>query len=146
MEIRLVRREELPQLLGLCRQLHQDGWLEEGPAALAIWEEIQNSSGYHIIVAGEGERLLSTCTLLVVPNLTHQGRPYGLIENVVTDRDHRGQGLASACLGFAKELAQQRGCYKLMLMTGRKDAATLGFYASAGYRSEEKTAFVQWLP
>ena len=146
METRLVRREELPQLLRLYRQLHSHGWLEEGPAALGGGEEIRSMPGYHIIVAVEGGRLLSTCTLLVAPNLTHQGRPYGLIENVVTDRDHRGQGLASACLGFAKELARKRGCYKLMLMTGRKDDATLRFYASAGFSSEEKTAFVQWLP
>lgn len=143
--IRLIRREEFSQLLSLYRQLHQTGWLEEGPAAWTLWEKIQSTPGYHIVVAAEGEHLLSTCTLLVVPNLTHQGRPYGLIENVVTDQRHRGQGLAHSCLAYAGELARQANCYKLMLMTGRKDDATLHFYASAGYRSGEKTAFVQWL-
>ena len=71
-------------------------------------------------MAAEGEKLLSTCTLLLVPNLTHQGRPYGLVENVVTDVTHRKQGLANACLDYAKELAEKEQCYKLMLMTGRK--------------------------
>lgn len=145
MEIRPVDRGDLPQLLQLYRQLHGEGWLEEGPKAQALWETIFKSPGYTIVVAAEGGRLWSTCTLLVVPNLTHQGRPYGVVENVVTDAERRGQGLAGACLAYAKELAQKEHCYKLMLMTGRKDAATLDFYRKAGYRSDEKTAFVQWL-
>lgn len=145
MEIRLIHQNELPELLRLYRQLHKDGWLEEGPAARAIWEKLGQLPGCYVIVAAEGEKLLSTCTLLLVPNLTHQGRPYGLVENVVTDVTHRKQGLAKACLDYAKELAEKEQCYKLMLMTGRKDSATLRFYQEAGYSSEEKTAFVQWL-
>ena len=92
-----------------------------------------------------GEELVSTCTLLIVPNLTHQGRPYGLIENVVTHPAHRGKGLATGCLHFARQLAQEQGCYKLMLMTGSKRQSTLRFYERAGYRSDVKTAFLQWL-
>ena len=40
--------------------------------------------GYHILAAVEGGEVLSSCTLLIVPNLTHGGRPYGVVENVVT--------------------------------------------------------------
>lgn len=145
MDIRWIRPEELPQLLALYRHLHPEGWLEDGPQAWQIWEAIENMPGYSIIVAEEGGELLSSCTLLLVPNLTHGGRPYGLIENVVTHPDHRNQGLASACLAFAKRLAQEQNCYKLMLMTGSKRESTLGFYRQAGYRSDQKTAFVQWL-
>ena len=81
----------------------------------------------------------------MVPNLTHGGRPYGLIENVVTRPDCRNRGLATACLDFARALAAEQGCYKLMLMTGSKRESTLDFYRKAGYRSDQKTAFVQWL-
>lgn len=145
MEIRLIRPQELNGLLELYRHLHPEGWLEDGPRARQIWEAIENMPGYSIIVAEEGGELLSSCTLLLVPNLTHGGRPYGLIENVVTHPDHRNQGLASACLAFAKRLAQEQNCYKLMLMTGSKRESTLDFYRKAGYRSDQKTAFVQWL-
>lgn len=145
MEVRPLCPKELPQLLELYRFLHQDGWLEDGPAARQIWEAIQSVPGYHILVAVEGGEVLSSCTLLIVPNLTHGGRPYGVVENVVTHPDYRGRGFATACLDFAKELAQEQRCYKLMLMTGSKKASTLNFYRRAGYRSGEKTAFVQWL-
>ena len=96
-------------------------------------------------VAEEGGRAVSTCTCLIVPNLTHMQRPYALIENVVTDAAYRNRGLASACLARAKEIAIQENCYKLMLMTGSKEQKTLDFYAHAGYSSLDKTAFVQWL-
>lgn len=145
MEIREIQRDELPQLLALYRHLHPEGWLEEGPDAQKIWQAIQAAPGYHIVVAEEGGELVSTCTLLIVPNLTHLGRPYGLIENVVTHPAHRGKGLATGCLNFARQLAQEQGCYKLMLMTGSKRQSTLHFYERAGYRSDVKTAFLQWL-
>lgn len=145
MEIREIRIEELSQLLELYHHLHKDGWLDPGPQAQALWETIGKMPGYHILVAEEEGRLLSSCTLLLVPNLTHDGRPYGVIENVVTHPDHRCKGLASGCLALAKRLAQEKNCYKLMLMTGSKRQSTLHFYEQAGYRSDEKTAFVQWL-
>ena len=52
------------------------------------------------------------------PNLTRGVRPYAFVENVVTRADARGHGYATACLNHAKALAQQAGCYKMMLLTG----------------------------
>lgn len=97
-------------------------------------------------MAVEGGEVLSSCTLLIVPNLTHGGRPYGVVENVVTHLSHRGKGFATACLDYARKLAEKQRCYKLMLMTGSKQESTLRFYREAGYRDDQKTAFVQWLP
>jgi GNAT superfamily N-acetyltransferase len=76
---------------------------------------------------------------------THGQRPYAIIENVITDENHRKCGLATACLDYAKKIAEQHNCYKIMLMTGSKDDSTLRFYQKAGYNAEDKTAFIQWL-
>lgn len=62
-----------------------------------------------------------------------------------TDEAYRGKGYASGCLDFAKKIAEDAGCYKIMLLTGAKDDKTLDFYRSAGYNSDEKTAFIQRL-
>ena len=82
---------------------------------------------------------------MVVPNLTRDARPYALVENVVTRADCRRQGHASACLARAVEIARDAGCYKVMLMTGARDAGTLAFYRRAGFDGGEKTAFVRRL-
>ena len=73
------------------------------------------------------------------------GRPYAFVENVVTHTDYRGKGYATACLNYAREMAQNANCYKMMLLTGSKSPKTLAFYQNAGYNSSDKTAFIQWL-
>jgi Acetyltransferases len=76
-------------------------------------------------------------TLHVLPNMTYGGRPYGLIENVVTEKDHRGQGHGRAVIGRLAEAARAAGCYKLMLLTGQARNAR-GFYEAVGFSADAK--------
>ena len=89
-------------------------------------------------------KLVSTCTLTVIPNLTHGARPYGLIENVVTHPDYRKQGLGNQILDYALSAAWEQNCYKVMLMTGSKREETLRFYENAGFQSGVKTGFIAY--
>lgn len=68
-----------------------------------------------------------------------------MIENVVTREEDRGKGYASACLQYAKQIAKEKNCYKMMLLTGSKNESTQNFYKGAGYNSKDKTAYIQWL-
>ena len=104
-----------------------------------------DDENHHLIVCELGGRLVSSCVCVIIPNLTRGVRPYALIENVVTDEAYRRKGYASGCLDFAKKIAKEAGCYKIMLLTGAKDDKTLDFYRRAGYNSNDKTAFIQKL-
>ena len=86
--------------------------------------------------------LVASCTLAVVPNLTRGCRPFGVIENVVTHASHRRRGYGKEILREALSTAWSANCYKVMLLTGRKDEATLRFYESAGFDRHGKQAFV----
>lgn len=110
-----------------------------------LWNRIVNDKDHHIIVAEENGQIVSSCVCVIIPNLTHNQQPYALIENVITDVNYRNKGLATQCLDFAKEIAVKENCYKLMLLTGSKKESTLNFYRKAGYNSEDKTAFIQWV-
>ena len=90
----------------------------------------------------DGGPLISSCMLTIIPNLTRACRPFGVIENVVTQSAHR-PGLGAALLrhAFCPCLAGAR-CYKVMLMTGRKDENTLRFYEQSGFERHGKQAFV----
>ena len=96
-------------------------------------------------MAEEDGKIVSSCVCVIIPNLTHNQQPYGFVENVITDKEYRMQGLASACLDYAREIALKENCYKLMLLTGSKQESTLNFYRKAGYNSEDKAAFIQWI-
>lgn len=140
MQIRNARAGDLIRLLELYAQLGPNPIPAEPPQAL--WEKILAQPNHYILLAEENGRVVSTCTLTIILNLTHAGKPYALVENVVTDKAFRGRGFASACLARARELAAQAGCYKIMLLTGSKKEQTLRFYENAGYTRGEKTAFL----
>ena len=59
--------------------------------ACATFQTMLDDPRIQVLVAERGG-LLSTLTLVIVPNLTQGARPYALIENVVTRADVRGQG------------------------------------------------------
>lgn len=145
MLVREVTEKDLPQLLELYLFLHETEIPAFDEHLLGMWKQILEDPNHHIIVAEEGGKLVSTCVCVILPNLTRGVRPYALVENVVTHGDYRGRGYASACLAYAKELAQKENCYRLTLATGSKLESTLNFYRRAGYSSEDKTAFNQWL-
>ena len=100
---------------------------------------------HHLIVCEVEGKIISSCVCVIIPNLTRNVRPYAFVENVVTHADYRGKGYATECLDFAKQIAEQENCYKMMLLTGSKSQETLSFYEKAGYNSSDKTAFIQWI-
>lgn len=89
-----------------------------------------------------GPTLIASCNLAVIPNLTRGGRAYGVIENVVTHAEHRGQGHGQAVVQHAIAQAWAAGCYKVVLTTSRKDPAVWAFYERCGFASGDKRAFV----
>ena len=145
MSIIEINEKDLCGLLELYTQLHNNPLPETDKDLQELWSEIIHDKNHHIIVAVDDSKIVSSCVLIIVPNLSHGQKPYAFIENVITDEFHRGQGLASDCLEYARQIAKKHGCYKIMLMTGSKKESTLNLYRRAGYNSEDKTAFVQWL-
>ena len=143
--VREIKNGELPDLLALYTHLHENGVSETSGRLKQTWEAIMGDRNHHIIVNIVDGKMVSSCVCVIVPNLTRGIRPYALIENVVTHSDYRGMGHATACLDFARDIAVKADCYKIMLLTGSRDAATLRFYEHAGYNSTEKTAFIQRL-
>lgn len=142
MTVREAAAADLEALLALYLHLHESGIPADREALRRVWVQIEADPGHHILVAEQGGRIVSSCACVIVPNLTRGLRPYALIENVVTHADFRRRGFASACLARAVHLARAAGCYKVMLLTGAKDEATLRFYRRARFDSGDKSAFV----
>ncbi len=137
--------DDLNALLELYLYLHEEEIPAEDEHLRSTWEQVMGDPNHHLIVNEVDGRIVSSCVCVIIPNLTRGVRPYAFIENVVTHADYRCHGYARECLDYAKSLAQKENCYKMMLLTGSKDPATLSFYGNAGYNSTDKTAFIQWL-
>lgn len=143
--IREITENDLDGLLQLYTQLHDNPIPEKTAGLSELWGKILADPNHRIIVAVEDGKIVSSCVCVIIPNLTHEQRPYAFVENVVTDKEYRKRGLATACLDLAKKIAEGENCYKLMLLTGSKEESTLNFYRRAGYNSNDKTAFIQWI-
>ncbi|XAH23508.1 GNAT family N-acetyltransferase [Xylophilus sp. GW821-FHT01B05] len=143
MNIRPITPPELAELLALYHHLHAaDDPLPAPEVVQAAWAELMAGPRHTCLGGYIDEVLMCACTLTIIPNLTRGCRPYALIENVVTHAKHRGRGHGKALLHAALARAWEAGCYKVMLLTGRKDEATLGFYEAAGFDRHGKQAFV----
>lgn len=143
--VRLIKSNELEKLLELYTHLHEKEVPEITENITSVWEQICNDNNHNIIVFEKDGKLVSSCVCVIIPNLTRGIRPYAFVENVVTHKNYRGKGYATECLSFAREIAKQKNCYKMMLLTGSKNSSTLDFYKKAGYNCNDKTAFIQWI-
>ena len=143
--VREAVKEDLFEILNLYLFLHEDNVPEDSEHLQKTWKDILEDVNHHIIVNEIDGKIISSCVCVIIPNLTRNIRPYAFIENVVTNEAYRGKGYSTECRDYAKAIAIKNNCYKMMLLTGTKNESTLDFYRKAGYNSEDKTAFIQWL-
>lgn len=143
--VREAIKEDLAELLQLYLYLHEQSLPELTEHFLYTWNQIAEDANHHVIVNIIDDQIVSSCVCVIIPNLTRNARPYALIENVVTNSHYRGNGYATECLSFARNIAIQQNCYKMMLLSGSKEQETIRFYQNAGYNCTDKTGFVQWI-
>lgn len=138
--IRAASRDDLPALELLYSHLNPADPALDPALANERMSAILAQPGMTVFIGFIGVTAVATVTLIVIPNLTRNGAPYALVENVVTHADHRKNGYGAALLAHAVERAWEAGCYKVMLLTGSKSPATLRFYQSCGFM-QNKTGF-----
>lgn len=142
-QFRMVRADDLFGLLDLYKHLNPDDLPLPAEEILhQVWNDFLTDPKVFCVVGEMDGHLVASCTLVIIPNLTRGARPYGLIENVVTHTDCRQKGIGTETLHYALQLAWEKQCYKVMLLTGRTQEETLRFYEKAGFQRGIKTGFV----
>ncbi|MBT3608922.1 MAG: GNAT family N-acetyltransferase [Gammaproteobacteria bacterium] len=130
------------QILELYSQLHpEDPAISDG-RNVSLFESITSSEHLFLFVGVVDANIVATCYLNLIPNLTRNASPYGIIENVVTEQKLRNLGYGKAIIRHALKLAWTHGSYKVMLQTGSAREATHNFYKSCGFAADDKFAFV----
>ncbi len=144
-EIVEAKREDLPALTGLYKQLHEKDPVPQGAELNTVWEKILADPDYHILLCKADGKIAASVSVIVIQNLTRSACPYAIIENVITDSAFRRRGLAAALMAEAVQIAQAANCYKVLLTTSRKDESVYRFYESCGFNRNDKTTFIRWL-
>jgi len=106
------------------------------------WAEViarfEKSDDKFLLVVEEDGKAVSSVQVAIIEGLTHNVRPFAVIENVVTHGDYQNRGFASALLERATEIAREHNCYKVFLETGSNKESTLNFYRKNGFAIDEK--------
>lgn len=109
---------------------------------MSLWQHIldkfERDENMYLLVAEDNGRVVSTVQMAIIESLTHNVRPFAVIENVVTHIDFRNKGYASALLEKASEIAREHRCYKVFLETGSNKESTLNFYRENGFEIDQK--------
>lgn len=142
MLVRTAVLQDHAAVVELMQYLHlSDPKLTEN-ISLPIFTEILESKYFTITVAELNSKLVGSCYLNIIPNLTRKAASYAVIENVVTHPEHRLHGIGRNLVLHALDQAKADGCYKVMLLTGG-DSGVQQFYKSCGMKSDVKKAFIK---
>jgi GNAT superfamily N-acetyltransferase len=94
--------------------------------------EIKQNPNHHLLVAEIGGIVVGTLAIIVIPNLSHMGRPWAIIEDVIVDELHRGRGIGSLLIQRAIQLAKGRDCFRIILSSSKQRNDSHKFYESVG--------------
>lgn len=137
-QIRIAARNDLWRLIELLSQLSLEDQREDlskpAPVAYAsALDVIDADPRQTLLVAEVGDVIVGMALLTRIPNLSHFGRPYAMVEDVVVDAAHRGKGHGEALMRHAVDLARDAGCYKLVLTSNKARADAHRFYRRIGF-------------
>lgn len=140
--IRHIQSHELSSLLDLYKHLNPTDPLPEEEQLQQVWNQLLSDPKIICWVVDLEGKLIASCILVIVPNLTRNARPYGLVENVVTHTDYRRQGIGKRLLRHVLLFAWSQNCYKVMLLSGANREEAHQFYQQVGFRRDRKVGFL----
>jgi GNAT superfamily N-acetyltransferase len=144
--VREAAENDLGAVLSLYTHLHDADEKADGRVLQTAWRDILADPRTHLFLLEYGSVPVSSCVLHILQNLTRGARPYGLVENVVTHREYRNRGFGTALLTHALECAWREDCYKVMLLSGRREQNVFRLYEKVGFVRGVKEGLIAYPP
>jgi GNAT superfamily N-acetyltransferase len=130
--VRTAGRSDGPAVTRLLAQLHP-----AFPPDPTMTDEVIDAAladpRRTLLVATVDDEVVATGDLIVVPNMTHGGRPWAAVENVVVDEAWRHRGIGRALFDEIDALTRAAGCYMVQLLSLDHRLEAHAFYAAIGY-------------
>lgn len=133
--LRRAQHADLPMIVSLLADDPIGGTRESAPASRyeAAFALIDSDPGELLVVAVDGDTILGSLQLSILPGLSRGGALRAQIEGVRIARGHRGSGLGRWMLQWAIDEAERRGCALVQLTTDKQRLEAHHFYCSLGF-------------
>jgi GNAT superfamily N-acetyltransferase len=140
--IRECKEEDLAGLLTLYTELRPNDPVLAPSVAREALRRLLAEPGVRLLVAEVEGQLAATCQLGVIPTLTNGGKPFAIIEHVITAAAFRRQGLSQQVIARALAIAWEMECYKVMLLSGEGREEAHRLYEKLGFKAGIEKGFV----
>jgi N-acetylglutamate synthase-like GNAT family acetyltransferase len=134
-KIRKAIENDLSRIIELYEELTNEKIEIQSSTAKEVLRAIETIPTGELLVIEDDGFIAGTIFILIMPNLSHNAHPWGLIENMVVDKSLHRRGIGRKLLEYTVERCRQAGCYKVQLMSTdtRKDAHK--FYRALGFEN-----------
>ena len=89
------------------------------------------------IVAIEDDKEVGRAYVYIMTNDLHK-EPFAFVEDVFVEEDFRGKGISKPIMEKIKEIAKEKGCYKIIANSRFSNEFVHEYYEKLGY---EKTSY-----
>jgi ribosomal-protein-alanine N-acetyltransferase len=132
--VREAQWEDAPFVVGLIRQLGGEADIPTGPSESYVRRALR-TSGYGLLVAEHGSRIIGVLSYSIRPSLWH-GEDSCLIEELVVDTAHRGQGVGTALVQAILGRMEAAGWAEISVSALPDNERAIAFYRSLGLTDE----------
>ena len=143
---RTARTADLQALLDLFRISEVSSVVEPLERAHEVWRDTLSRPGVTVFVSENEGKSVATCMLVTAPNLLRGGCGHAFLENVVTHPQFQGRGHGRTVVEAALSEAWARGCYHVLLQSGRNNPQVRRFYERCGFVPGLRLAYVARRP
>lgn len=126
---------DLPAIVGLLSDDPLGATREHpgDPAYERAFAAIDADPAHDLVVVLDGDTVVGTLQLTLLPGLSRTGTPRAQIESVRIADEARGDGLGRELFGWAIERARERGAGLVQLTTDAQRTRAQDFYTSLGF-------------
>ena len=133
MKVRLLQKHDLPALAMLYRQF----WNEDSDLCKMEQQfDVLKKVGSHIVLVCEKDgAIIGSVMGVVCPEFYGDCDPFLVVENMIVDRTCRRSGVGKVLLSKLEELAKERNCTQMILVTEKNRLDACGFYEAYGFQT-----------
>ncbi|MET7878276.1 GNAT family N-acetyltransferase [Micromonospora sp. NPDC000316] len=134
--MRPAKSSDVDDLVRLLELMHDGD--RKAPASdreVEIFEDMLGQENRQVLVADVDGEVIGTVDVVVVSNLSRDGSPWAIVENLVVDPGKRRLGIGRALMEATVRFAEAKGCYKIQLISNSARTNAQALYRSLEFNA-----------
>lgn len=106
---------------------------------------IKDNPNYIVLCAKDNEKVVGSLMGIINKDLKGECTPFMVVENVIVAEEYRRMGIANSLMNNIENVAIEKGCSSIMLVSGMHRTWAHKFYESVGFKGDAVKGFKKYL-